>query len=539
MVTMGGYASALNTNFTIAGSDGAYLNLANNNTINITVGAVEGNITNITFTYSIATSGSPTDLYINNSNGSSLTNILFYDRTAYPGAGTRYYNLTFNNNSGGTLIVNGTSQSFWFDVAVRNIFMGEGALLGLTVNASNSSGYGNVTTINFYPSFTFTGYIVNETGCATCWQNNTNVTIYGVTMQPNSPPTSTLLARAQTNNSGFFRLNYVNASASFNGFKLKTIYYNASGRATKVGMNMPEFPSFLYYGGMGGIGKEGENFDMSLNGATFYLQEATTINITAHNGSLMQKFGYELIDQALGFPIESQSTTSVISGEVVVPANRGYVVSFFRMPAFPGSSVGFTMDPSVCVDNFMNDTYCPAPPRSYAINAANATAGNVTTINQSLMMTRVNVYGCITPNTGANNSAINITSILIKMLPWTTDAGSFVPPNDADDGTINVTNDINYTATNLGCTYASYNLSLLNDTGYMIEFYAKNGTNESSNPGNANNLAGFINFTSDDELYENANTNVTMYRLAGNYMTNNISGLKVNTSIMKFNIINS
>ena len=526
---------ALNANFTIA--DGiSFINLANNNTINITIGAVEGNITNITFKYNAATGASPADLYINNSNGSNLADVSFADITAYPGGVTRNYNFTFNNASTGTLIVNGTTKSFWFNVAARSMFQQAGALLALTINASNASGYGNITTINFFPAFTFTGYVVNETGCATCWQNGTNVTIYGVTQGQNAPPTNTELASALTNASGFFRLNRINASSSFNGFKLKTIFYNTTGTATKVGMIMPEFPSFMYYGGA--FGNEG--FDMTLNGATFYLQSAHTINMSANNLSSGVSFGYEMIDQALGFPVESQPTTQNTNVQVVIPAGRGYTVSFFRMPNWPGSSIGYIMNGTLCGGNdFMNNSHCPAPPKTYSISAGSATAGNVTIINQSLVVRRAYVDGCLTPASGTtNNSAINVTSIRMRMLPWTTDAGSFVPPSNADDGSINITQNINYTFTASGCTYAFYNVSLLNQTGYMIEFYAKNASNEAGNPGTANNLAAFLNVSGTGVEYT-THMNVTLYKLAGAYTLSNISGLSINTSLMRINAINS
>jgi hypothetical protein len=523
-------AEAFNANFTT--SDGrVFLDLSQNNTINISIGAMSNNITEVELRYTTNLAGSPLpDLYINYSNGTSGTSVNFTDRTNYTASAiSRTYLFNFTNGTATPLIQNGSTQQFWINVAARRMDGGSGAMLALQITARDINGQINTSTINFYPSFAFTGYIVNETGCSTCWQNATNMSIYGVTYSQNSPPSSTLLATTLTNASGYFRLRQVNASASFSGFQLKMIYYNSTGTATKTGMIMPQFPAMMYYG----AGMEGE-FDMSLNGATFYLQPAHTINISASNGTAPVSFGYEIVDQALGFPVESQSQQKVTNAQIVLPANRGYTVSFFRMPAFGGGSTsGYNFDPSCATSDFMNDTLCPTPPKTYAISASNASAGNTTTINQSLIVRKVNVWGCLTPQAGANNSVLNITSIKVKMLPWTTDAGSFVPPTSGDDGRINITTSINYTVS--GCQFAQFNLSLLNQTSYMIEFYAKNGSSEASDPGSANNLAAFLNFSATDNLVRNG----SLFKLAGTYRLSNVTSVPVNTSSIKINVINS
>ncbi|MEK6818475.1 MAG: hypothetical protein AABY10_00920, partial [Nanoarchaeota archaeon] len=135
---------------------------------------------------------------------------------------------------------------------------------------------------------------------------------------------------------------------------------------------------------------------------------------------------------------------------------------------------------------------------------------------------------------GSNNTGINLTAISIKMLPWTSASGSFVPPRSGDDGTINISSPDQFNKSYPGCL-AYYNISLLNNTGYMLEMYAKNSSNEAGNPGNANNLAGFKNLTSLDGLQ----VNITLYKLVGNYFAGSVSGLPVNTSAMKINIVNS
>lgn len=522
--------SGFAANFTTADNK-LFLDLAVNNTINITIGAMSNNITEIEFKYTTNLAGSPLpDLYINGTNGTSTSaGITFTDNTNYSATVSRTYLFNFTNSSGTSIINNGTTKSFWFVIAARKTTGGSGSHISLDIKTKDIDGAINSTTIAFYPSFAFSGYVLNETACSTCWQNGTNVTIYGIRQMQNAPPTKTELASALTNQSGYFQISKVNASELFSGYQLKLIYYNATGVATKTGMIMPQFPSMMYYN----AGSEGD-FDMTLNGATFYLQGAYTVNLSANNGTTPVSFGYEIIDQALGFPVETQATQKISNTQVVLPAGRGYTISFFRMWS-PSPTNGFVSNWGYCnsTTDFMNDTLCPTPPKSYAISSANAVTGNITIINQSLVVRKVNVMGCINLGAGVNNTPVNITAINVKMLPWTTEAGSFVPPARGDDGQINLSANINYTTT--GCSYAFYNVSVLNQTGYMLEFYAKNASAESDNPGNANNLASFVNLTADDELRING----TFYSLTGTYRTSNASSLLVNTSSTKINIINS
>lgn len=522
------FVVALDANFSLIGNSGPFYNFATNNTVNVSVGSTVGNISRIVFSFQ--TNAFDSDNFVLNTNGTDASSSSFYNITN--GTTTYTINLTFSNNSATPLINANVSQRVWFNFVARRISQSS---LVMTVNATGLDGTSNSTTITFFPAFTFTGYILNETGCSTCWQNGTNVTIYGIVRGNNGPSTATSLASTLTNASGYFRLANINASTTFNGYKLETIYYNFTDKhAEKVGSIMPEFPAMMYYGG-GGMRENGEKeFDMSLNGGTFYLQSATTVNISANNGTTQVSFGYELIDQTLGFPISSSVQEKVTNKQIVVPAGRGYVVSFFRMPSFIGASWGYLNDDSLCGGtDLMNDSHCPTPPKSYSISAGSATAGAIIQINQSLTVRKVTVSGCVNVASGANNSAINITDLKVKMLPWQTDAGSFVPPSNADDGSTSATSDISYYK-QAGC-YANYTLSLLNQTGYMIEIYAKNASGASVSPGGANNLAGFQNITARD----NQNQNITLYRLAGNYVTSATSGVSVNTSMFRINILNS
>ena len=206
----------------------------------------------------------------------------------------------------------------------------------------------------------------------------------------------------------------------------------------------------------------------SLNGTTFYLGPAATINVTVTNGSDRQLFGYMVMEQKTGFPVASNIFGNVSSAQIVVPKDRLYTLMAVRI----NSQFAMT---SLCNGFFMNDLNCSAPPRSQTINPSYE--GQIVNVSLNLSIQRVNVYGCV--GVSANLTAItNITSILPRMLPWE----GFVPPMNPD------TNDINFSSTaqlNMSdprCSASSiawYNLSLLN-VNYLTEFYAKNASNLST-----------------------------------------------------------
>src|SRR3989344_2365150 len=545
-------ASALEfANFTLVTNQ--FVNLGENNTVTISVMSNNEtqNITEVKFMFwGSVTGGAIPEVFFSGSNWTVSGNSsdpdvgnLTFTNVSWDNGNVRNTNLTFTNLSASGIVRQFTTLNFSFNVTTRGSFTGSSLTTFFNVNVT-ATGVGGATAKNssafrFSPGFAFTGFILNETGCALCWQNYTNVTIYGVQWGTNGPPTSTALASTLSNTSGFFRLSGINfSSEGFNGYRLKMIYFNGTasspGNATKIGTSIPDFPAFMFYGMKSNFG-ESEAFDMSLNKATFYLQPAGTLNFTATNITSLVSFGYEVIDQALGYPVESSVLSSVTSAAIVVPANRGYTVSFFRSPRWPGSTAGYLNDPATCYNSgvgvdFMNASTCPAPPRSYSIS--NLNASQVLTFNQSLVVRKVNVYGCINPDVGANNSAVNITMVSLKLVPWTTSAGSFIPPRSGDDGTLNISNPLQLNTTYPGCL-GFYNFSLLNETNYMMEVYAKNATNESSHPGTANNLAGWLNFTADDDY----NLSLTLYKLAGSYVDN--AGTSVNTSMIKINTVNS
>lgn len=511
-------------NFSVVGPSDYQFNRNENTTFNITVGATgNANITSVQFSFQVSGGTNDVDVFVGGSNGTSATTVLFANSTT--GTVTLTHNLSYTNTTVVPLVPNGTTRSFWFTIQGRQGRGELGGLLSLTVNATNHSSNSNTTTFSFIPTFTFDGYVRNDTGCGTCWQNGTNVTLYAVTAGSNSPDTLTALASNLSNMSGYFVFGKVNASSSYTGYKLKTVFYNASGSATKVGNIMPYFPAFMFYGG--GFDSE---FDMSLKGSTFYLQPAATINISATNGTTQVPFGYQLVDQALGFPVDMDVYTKRTNFDLVVPANRAYVVSFFRIPQM--GNQGFLEHTSCGASDVMNSTTCPAPPKTVAIEATTATPGAHIVINQSLIVRKARVTGCL--QISGNMSALNITAIRVKMLPWASSAGSFVSPLDANDGTLNLSSDINYTRAN--CQLGQYNLSVLNNTGYLFEFYAKNASlNDSQDAGAVPMFAAFQNLTA---LDDGKQLNITLQRLVGAYYNHSTSGTGANASSVRIRVLN-
>ena len=530
------FASAVETgNATLYGNSGPYMDFVTNNTINLTVGAINGNVTQIHISFSGLQSTDPIVL-LNGTNASDVASN-FSSSVSIGDGGTTVINVTFSNTSSQGIVPNGSTQNFWFIVKGRKF---TGSLVVMSVNVSNASGASNTTSFSFQPSFAFEGYIRNETGCGDCLQNGTNVSLLGILPGVNGPDSSIVLASELSNLSGFFRLLRVNASASYRGYRLEMVFYNTSSVATKTGAILPYFPSFMYYPSSG---DDFGGFDMTLNGGTFYLQPASTIRLWATNGSTQVSFGYMLMDQVLGFPVKSETMQKITNDSIVVPSGRAYTATFFRMFGYPGGNFGYLENFTLCLNNatsdFMNDTLCPAPPKSFSISTNNTVQGAVLVINQSLIVRKTSVVGCLNIENASytNNSAINVTAISIKMMPWSSDSGSFIPPGGADDGTLNITKDINYTTT--GCTYAHYNLTLLNDTGYMIEFFAKNASDESGHPGAGTyTLAAYRNVTVLDSA-ATTRLNATLYRLVGSYYNTSTVAVGRNTSLLKVNVLNS
>ncbi len=493
-----------------------YMNRTVNTLINITINNTEAfNVTQIVVTFPLESR------FFADSNGTDASNVVFSNTTG--GAPPSIQLVWTNTTSAGFIQNNSQTKSFWFNASLTRA--GSNAFFTqFTILTNGTNNVGNSTSYLYTVNFEFAGFIVNESGS---FQNGTNISIYQFVEGSGGPPTTILEAQTQSNGSGYFSFQGLNGSASL--YQLQIIHYNASNLATKIGSILPPFPANMYYPMT--VDRQEFSFMIppSLNGTTFYLQPAATLRLYAHNNSnIQQKFGYEVVDQKVGFPLDSNFMASVTTKDIVVPIGRNYTVMFVRTPGFLGGSSGFSFSP-LCDGKFMNDTLCPAPPISNS-SLGELSAGQILTINQSLIINNYRLTGCInaTPN---NNTAINITKISLKMVPW----AGFVPPIKADRGDINLTADINYTGKG-GCNFAFYNISVMGSTGglqYLFEIFAKNASNDAGNPGaNAWNLAVFQNLTITGET----NFNLTLTRLIGSYIANDST---TNTSYIRINIQNS
>jgi len=258
-----------------------------------------------------------------------------------------------------------------------------------------------------------------------------------------------------------------------------------------------------------------------MNGSILYTQSAAVLRLYARNFTNHSvNFGYEVMDQTLGFPIYSCVRCNATSATVVVPTGRNYTVMFVRDPEMfspPGGNW------SQCGN--ITQLQCPIPPISSSVTGL--TAGNITTINQSLVINQYNITGCI--NVTGNNSAINITKIVPKLIPWP----GFIPPMKAEiSGGFNIsdTDDLNYSDPRCPSSLAYYRLDVMGSTSgieYFIEFYGKNASSDAGDPGSAFSVAAFQNFT----INQSTSFNITLRRLAGVYATGgdvNISKVTVN-----------
>ncbi len=73
-----------------------------------------------------------------------------------------------------------------------------------------------------------------------------------------------------------------------------------------------------------------------LGGMTFYLSEAGTINISAINSSDARiGFKYQIKDQALGYPIAEEFSSTVTNAIITVPRNRNYSIMIYPNESMP------------------------------------------------------------------------------------------------------------------------------------------------------------------------------------------------------------
>ena len=454
-------------------------------------------------------------------------------------------------NASGTGLVNAT-QNQSFTLWMNNTLAGAPSNYRFEVciyNSTNTSTtrlctaddpyFVEVVNITIGINFGFTGYVKNETGG---WQNQTNVTIYDYVTSAGGPPSEVPIMSALTDGNGLFRLWGVNGSKSL--YKLKMFWANSStpARVHYVGTNLPPFPGNMFYPVPPPPGSENmPKFKKmpNINGSIFYLQPAATINISARGnttpGAMDVQFGYEVVDQAVGFPIESNIRTGVWNKEVNVPIGRSYTIIAMRDP------ITFSPDYAFCMSapGSMNATACPAPPTSAEVLSANLTQGGYVNKVMNLSFTMQYLSGCI--NLSGNTSKINITNVITRLTPW----AGFVPPIDAKISTFNISNSSTGYAENIvyndqvKCAGydAFYNMSLMgssNGIGYLIEFYGKNASDVAGNPGSAVNLAAFQNLTMNES---SKFMNVTLKPLAGAYQV--VPGASLNTSRMKIFVHNS
>lgn len=511
-----------------------------------------------------------------NSNNPNVTQIIVVDESQMPFA----VNYTSNSSSittpGAVYFVSAGLRLVWFNLS-DTALVPNGSVTNFTIwmnnsmaaapsarkihvclfNSTNTTVLGMQTrlcsasdpsfisnqTITIGVNFGFTGYVKNDTGDL---QPGTNVTIYDYVTTAGGPPSEIPLASAISESNGMFRLWGINGTGATRLYKIKLVYNNSAGRATLVGPNLPPFPSTMFYNVPPPPGAE--NMPMfkkmpAINGSTFYLQSAATINISAvanvpdsNSTSNAVKFGYEVVDQAVGFPIESNVRTGVLSKEVIVPIGRSYTIIVMRDPVTFLSYDWCRTDEGI---NEMNDTACPSPPTSMQVTSTNLTQGGMVQAALNLSYSMQYLSGCL--SLSGNISEINITSVITRLTPWE----GFVPPIDAKISAFDITNSTTGYAGNLvyrdkekcNGSLAFYNMSLMGSSsgiGYLIEFYGKNASNEAGNPGNAVNLGAFQNLT----MTESSKVmNITLKPLAGAYQV--IAGTAVNTTKMKLFVQNS
>src|SRR3989338_4076183 len=143
-----------------------------------------------------------------------------------------------------------------------------------------------------------------------------------------------------------------------------------------IGNTLPPMPAVMFYQMDMGNRFNDRKFKkpVNLNGTTFYLQPAATLNITAKGnvtGAVRLRFGYEVIDQSVGFPVESNMMAVSYSQQVIVPTDRAYTVMVARDP------VSFPVNDTCTGEGVMTLDACPAPPTSQVIPMANLSEGGM------------------------------------------------------------------------------------------------------------------------------------------------------------------
>ncbi|RME55093.1 PGF-pre-PGF domain-containing protein [Candidatus Woesearchaeota archaeon] len=343
-------------------------------------------------------------------------------------------------------------------------------------------------------AFTLHGQVKNSTFAAV---QNANVTVYDVAMNPGQPPTYTLIASDYTNSTGGFEI--ANLNSSYDKFyKIKITYRSddKTGNVTEMSPILPELP-----------GADIANF---LDGATFYLITAATLEIRAHNGTAATGFNYLLFDNNLGFPIEESMFNYVNTTKIYVPRGRNYTLLMMKNPE-------------------VFSEWEAAPPITESINNISAYSSQdyVLYINKSLENYDYNVYGWIWVD--GNTSAVNV---------------SYLMPNLAPAGMLPQNSEINF---GMSVLNTSAGMQMPDSTGKMsVAFYNYSVLGAPS--GIEQVLVGFAhNYSLDDDgeffaVFQNITVtgdmtiNLTMTPTNGLY--SDTQGNKVNTSKFKVTLIN-
>jgi len=173
----------------------------------------------------------------------------------------------------------------------------------------------------FAETFNFYGSTKYSDGTA---MNNTNVTIYIYTMSGQGPPTLNSTFSAVSIETGNF--NITNVERYGNAFYKPVIrHFNSSSNtyADYIGASLPEFPVFEV---------------ARVSPVTFYLKNATTLNISAINASgNAMPFQYQIKDKKLGYSIQQNFGSYVTNVLAYVPSERNYSIMIYPNQSFPVS----------------------------------------------------------------------------------------------------------------------------------------------------------------------------------------------------------
>lgn len=270
-------------------------------------------------------------------------------------------------------------------------------------------------------SFSLTGWVkdssfVNVSGA--------NVSLYEYIQSAGVPPTEAIIKSKTTGASGRFEMNGIYNNYSNTLYRLKIKINDSNGVPTEIGPTLPPMPrDALAYAIREGSFTTQAAVTLVLYAYTsnYSYNETNTVNKSENSSNL--NFGYEIIDQAIGFPIESLVQGNYATVNVTVPANRNYTVMFVRDQSIFRRS-------AICAGpGYFNKTDCASPPSSLSITSSSSdTTANITTsgvfitINKSLDFAQYNLSGCL--NVLGNNTAVNLTDIKAKLIPWV----GFLPP---------------------------------------------------------------------------------------------------------------